>query len=358
MIQRTSKSRYGRLAEYIAAAQENGEKLHSLWMEKCDARTDLEDLALAIIEVEATQKLNNRSNSDKSYHLLISFRKEDKIPCADDLKEIERAFAKALGFVDHQRIIGCHQNTDNFHMHVAYNKVHPDTLAIHIPFGDFKKLGKACHEVEKKYGLTLEHDPEVLKERENTKAQDYETQTWEESFSTYVKGHKNDITKILKQSSSWQEFHDKNNEYSIRFKTRGNGLVIQNTKDKQQIKASTLGREFSKKSIEEKLGLFQAYQRSKVLNQAKPKTKDEYKKSPITKHPKTIRYWRRYMGVKNSKDSLTRKAFKSWKEFLQTEALNDPLAMAIIHYQKQIVNAGLSPIDKFTKKLNALSRND
>ena len=41
MIQRTSKSRYGRLAEYIAAAQEKGEKLHSLWMEKCNAGTDL-----------------------------------------------------------------------------------------------------------------------------------------------------------------------------------------------------------------------------------------------------------------------------------------------------------------------------
>lgn len=62
------------------------------------------------------------------------------------------------------------------------------------------------------------------------------------------------------------------------------------------------------------------------------------------------------MGVKNGKDTLTNNAFASWKDFLQTEALNDPLAMAIIHYQKKIVNAGLSPIGKIAKKPNALSR--
>lgn len=64
------------------------------------------------------------------------------------------------------------------------------------------------------------------------------------------------------------------------------------------------------------------------------------------------------MGVKNGKDTLARKAFKSWKEFLQAEAINDPLAMAIIHYQKKIVNVGLIPINKLARKLNTLSHSD
>ena len=33
------KTRYRKIAKYIAAAKEPGEKLHSLWIENCDTRT-------------------------------------------------------------------------------------------------------------------------------------------------------------------------------------------------------------------------------------------------------------------------------------------------------------------------------
>ena len=54
------KTRYRKIAEYIAAAKESGEKLHSLWIEQCDTGTGAEDLDLAIREIEATQSLSNR----------------------------------------------------------------------------------------------------------------------------------------------------------------------------------------------------------------------------------------------------------------------------------------------------------
>src|SRR5690606_41073424 len=47
---------------------------------------------------------------------------------AETLKDIEAEFAAALGLQDHQRVAGTHINTDNFHMHVAYNLVNPRTL--------------------------------------------------------------------------------------------------------------------------------------------------------------------------------------------------------------------------------------
>src|SRR3546814_20661666 len=39
------------------------------------------------------------------------------------------------------------------------------------------------------------------------------------------------------------------------------------------------------------------------------------------------------------RESLAVKAFHTWKEFLQAEALNDPLAMAIIVAQKKLLEA-------------------
>lgn len=38
------------------------------------------------------------------------------------------------------------------------------------------------------------------------------------------------------------------------------------------------------------------------------------------------------------------KAFKTFREFLQAEALGDPMAMAIIHYQKKMIEAMFNPL--------------
>jgi len=61
------------LAKYIAAAKEKGEKLDDLWIVNANAGNGLEDLDLAIREVDAQQALNTRVKKNKSYHLVVSF---------------------------------------------------------------------------------------------------------------------------------------------------------------------------------------------------------------------------------------------------------------------------------------------
>ena len=126
----------------------------------------------------------------------------------ETLKEIERAYAKALGFEDHQRVVGAHTNTDNFHLHVGYNKIHPKTGNVHTPFRDFKALAEVSMAVEQKYGLATDYGraPEKTHERTrsadrrpaqtpesapkpegkaNTRAKDYEAFTWESPGSPF-----------------------------------------------------------------------------------------------------------------------------------------------------------------------------
>ncbi len=123
---------YSHLARYIAAASEKWEKLDQFWIANCDAGVDLADLDTALIEIEATRALKP-GIADKTYHLVVSFRPGDreKLTLAD-LRDIERNFAEALGFGDHQRVAGTHVNTDNFHLHVAFNKVQPRGETIQI----------------------------------------------------------------------------------------------------------------------------------------------------------------------------------------------------------------------------------
>jgi len=59
-VTRHSGDRFGRLARYIAAAGDSGEKLDRLWLAGCDAGSEEDDpvadpdlLGLAIAEIEA-----------------------------------------------------------------------------------------------------------------------------------------------------------------------------------------------------------------------------------------------------------------------------------------------------------------
>lgn len=338
---------YRKLALYIAAAKDKGEKLHSLWMENLDAGDSLDDLDLGILEVEATQRQNNRAKSSKSYHLVISFHPEDNLPTAKELKDIERTYIEALGFEEHQRIVSVHQNTENYHIHVAINRVHPKTLTLHTPSHDFHKLDLASKEIEKRYQLNPAYDyslePELGQPREkvNQAAKHYEARTWEQSFVSYVKEHKDQLREIRERSLDWEEFHDKVSAFSISFKKRGNGLIIESDDKKNRMKASDLGRDFSKAALEKKFGPCKSPSKQQKHKITKTQ-RTAYKPKPITKHPKTSKLWNRYIGNKKNKKNLAHRAFENFRDFLQYEALDDPMAMAIIIYQKKLINTLLN----------------
>lgn len=63
------------------------------WCAGCAADDDYE---LAIVEAQAVQSLNTRSQKEKTYHLLVSFRPEDEVKLTPEaFKAIEERFASA-----------------------------------------------------------------------------------------------------------------------------------------------------------------------------------------------------------------------------------------------------------------------
>lgn len=344
-IERKSGDNYGRLAEYIAGAKDPGEKLDQFWTVNCDAGSDLEDLDMAIAEIEATQSQNTRTKSDKTYHMVVSFR--DEKPSPEALVDIEKEFAKALGFEDHQRVVATHQNTDNFHMHVAYNKIHPGTQRNHTPSWDFKKRDAVCREMEKKYGLStdLAEQTKLDPEKLAAKARDYEATTWEQSFEGYVKKHKLELMKVLENSKNWKDLHSGLSEYDLHLKKRANGIVITEKKGKAAMKASALDRSFSKPALEKKFGPFKEMNKGSNRN---IRPKQRYQRKPLTNHPKQSTAWKKYLSHIKRKESLAIKAFRNWRDFLAAEALSDPLAMAVIMHHKKLLQIPENIIGKST----------
>ncbi len=344
-VARRSKDNFGRLAEYLAAAKEVGEKLDDLWITGSNAGTTKEDLDLAIIEIKATQALNVRVKSDKTYHLIVSFR--DERPSPEALRDIEENFAKALGFEEHQRVVATHINTDNFHMHVAYNKIHPISLKSHTPGRDFFKLEQTSRAMETKHNLVVDNGISKEKniEQASTKSRDYEATTWEQSFDSYVRENKSELKVIFNHSRNWVDIHKGFTNYDLRITKRGNGLVITSKDGKAGIKASAIDRDFSKGVLERKFGPFVPPEK----NTNKTNLLKSYRKKPITFHPKQTAAWNRYIGKRRNKDSLAIKVYRNWREFLTAEALNDTLAMAIMVYHKQLLKLPEKAITELKK---------
>ncbi len=348
-ITRKSLSSYAKLANYIAAANDLGEKLDALWIRNCGKDENIQDLDLAILDIEHVQSLNTRSKADKSYHLIVSSR--DEKPSSEALRDIEEEFAKALGFEEHQRIVATPQNTDNFHMHVAYNKIHPENLKIHHPKQDFRALEKCCRAMEKKYGLKVDlgKEDKTKEQSLSPKARDYEAITWEQSFEGYVKEQKPALMALHKTAKTWQDLHTGFADYNLEIRKRGNGLVIKQKGSAQAMKASALDRSFSKAALEKDFGDFKAPAR---IQKAVPQKK--YTRTPITKHSKQSRPWGKYLGHIKRKESLALKTYRNWREFLVADALSDPLAMAIImHHKKLLRSAELILAPKSVKAPNS-----
>ena len=305
----SGKNSFKALARYIAAAKEENEKLGDLWIENCDLATSKEDLEVAIVEIENTQAQNTRVKGDRSYHLVISFA-EGEVPDLKTMKDIEKSFAKALGFEEHERIVGTHTNTDNYHMHVAINRIHPKTYKVHTPYRDFETLEQVRLEMEKKYGLTRTNAKGEALDKTNQKARAYEANTYEVSFSTYVKDYKDELLKIREGSKSWEEFHAGLAAYSLELKKRGNGLVFKQMGGPRAEKASTVHRDFSKKSMEDKFG---PYKSSGKDIEAVP-AKDRYERKPLYERHRNTDLWgdfKAQLGKPKSK--------YSWKSFLTSQ---------------------------------------
>ena len=271
---------YGALARYIADAGHGGEKCLASWCAGCAADDDYE---LAIVEAQAAQSLNTRSRKEKTYHLLVSFRPEDEAKLTPEaFKAIEERFAAALGFSEHQRHCGIHKNTNNIHMHIAYNMVNPERHTRHEPFRDYATRDKLCRELEREYGLTVDNGREQKRENAlSPKAATIEAQTGQESFESYAKRHKGKILEALESAAHWQDLHEAMKAHGLGVKPHGNGLVVFDLHNgKHTAKASAVDRALSAKRLRERFGEFRPYRSLRSIQEV-----SRYQAAPLHRSP-------------------------------------------------------------------------
>jgi hypothetical protein len=301
------KSDFAGLASYISDSQHKNERVDSVTVTNCHASfmvasSDADRLRQAIIEVTNTQLKNTRAESDKTYHLLVSFRAGER-PDDKTLHAIEARLCEGLGFGEHQRVSAVHTDTDNIHIHIAINKIHPTRYTIHDPYYGLKTLAKCCESLEQEYGLEIDNHRPCKVSSEN-KASDMEHHAGIESLLGWIK---RECADQIKAASSWAELHQVLGDYGLELRERGNGFVFVD-QDGLMVKASSVARELSKVKLEDKLGAFNASISNTQRQYTNPAKKYEVK--PVKSQIDTTLLFNQF---KNEQQKSVDLRAKEWK---------------------------------------------
>jgi len=256
---------FTRMAEYVMDTKGGGEKV--AWYNITNCHSDAP--AVAIAEVLATQAQNNRSKSDKTYHLVVSLTDGESLS-REQAEDVEKTICEGLGFAGHQRVSAVHRDTDHFHIHIAINKIHPTTYRCVEPYYPYYKLDSLAKELEIKHGLYQAN--RIGGGKRFAAVGELEAHQQEESFLRWLTENVGDqLKQVLKESKGWQDIHDLLATYGAMIKPRGAGLAIATVDGTVGIKASSLDRKLSLKSLTDRFGAYQPSQnQGKLLKQYQP----------------------------------------------------------------------------------------
>ena len=239
-------SSFSCLVQYITDPQDKQERVGRINLSNCNSI----DPTWAIQEVLATQAKNQRAKADKTYHLLISFA-PGEILSDNLLNAIEDKVVSSIGFKDHQRISTVHHDTDNLHIHVAINKIHPKTINMIEPYRAYRIFAEVATQLEFEFGLEVTNH-QTRKGRSENLADDMEQHSGIESLVNWMKRHCKDQ---IEMANNWDEVHQTLATHGLKIKLRGNGFVFCDELG-LMVKASSISRNFSKKNLLSKLGEF------------------------------------------------------------------------------------------------------
>ncbi len=273
------KSNVVSLVDYLTNTQGRQERVGEIALTNC--QSDRHDAAS--LEMLNTQSLNTRAQSDKTYHLIVSFR-PGELPSPEALRAIEARVCHRLGFGAHQRVSVLHHDTNNVHLHLAINKIHPTRYTLHEPYKAYRAFGELCDSLEDAFHLERDQH-QVRKTGGENRASDMERHAGTESLIGWIQ---RDCLDDLRSVQTWAELHQVLHQHGLVIQPRGQGLVITDGQG-TFVRASSVARDLSKQSLERRLGRFQP---PDPVQTAKPTRR--YEAKPVRSRMDTTVLYERY----------------------------------------------------------------
>ncbi|HHL3494107.1 TPA: TraI/MobA(P) family conjugative relaxase [Legionella pneumophila] len=298
-MKKTRLSSFSGLVKYLCNEQNKQERVGKVRLSNCNSI----DPIWAVQEVLATQAKNQRAMGDKTYHMLISFASGEN-PSAQALREIEESVASSIGFKEHQRISVVHHDTDNLHIHVAINKIHPKTFNMIEPFRAYKTFAEIASKLEIELDLKITNH-QTRKNRSENLADDMEHHSGIESLINWMKLH---CKEKIEAANSWMEIHSVLAEHGLMMRVKANGFVFCNAQG-LTVKASSISRAFSKKNLESRLGSFIS-----SLSENKVLSPNVYRYEPLNKKVLDSNLYAKYQHEKSHNKLFITEKLKQLRE--------------------------------------------
>ena len=213
-------------------------------------------------------------------HWMFSWQESEQ-PAREQVEELVDVFLERMGLTGHQTVYGLHYDTDNYHLHIAVNRMNPDSGKVVQPHRgfDIREAHKIVAFIEHKQGWAGEEnsmyavleDGELVRKRtareikSKQAARDFEHTTGEKSAQRIAqeRGHS-----AIKNAKSWAELHEKLAAVGLRFEKKGSGAII--FVGEIAVKASSVDRAFSMGKLCNKLGDFEEGTSPDVLEKVAP----------------------------------------------------------------------------------------
>lgn len=297
----TAKSSVGRVGKYVLGTQDKQERLGRVLVLNCQNR----DPEKALLEMEALQKTKVNVKGDKTLHLIVGFHAKDRALLNEKTIEASaRKIIQELGYAGHQCLVVQHNDTDSPHFHIVLNKINPESRKMVEHWQAYKVLANVATQLETQFGFTKANHG-IKQTAGASRAADLEAHRGQESFIGYLR---NELKGKLSTVENWEQFHALLNAAGVSVKLRGNGLVFVDSAG-LHVKASSVGREFSKAALEKKFGAFPG-----LPSPVSGKTKKAYRPRPLVRDVRE-RLYQEYLGVKEDRKTTLFEKFQQLKEW-------------------------------------------
>ncbi len=292
--------------------------------------TGRDDLELACKLVDAIQAQNTRAGSKRTYHLLISLHPDDRSLERKELQQIVERLVDTLGFSEHQYIAARHSDTDHEHIHVAINKIHPETFRIHSPAWDHQELFTGARALERELGLTPLRSRARERERVPQRAADCEAHHGVDSFARWAREKLRPALETT-ELRSWEDVHAICGRYGVAIRPHGNGLVFEDAERGVRVMASFVARELSKAQLCKRLGAFQpASERQREVAHQAP-----HRYSPMpARAPQSL--WKEY---EQSLERARTQRLEAWSSYRNSAFRGREQLKRKYHLQRSVIAA-------------------
>lgn len=113
------------------------------------------------MEFSARKAKFAHNKSDPVFHYILSWQSHES-PRPEQIYDSVSHTLSRLGLAGHQFVSAVHTDTDNLHVHIAVNRVHPETGYLNRLAYSQEKLSKACRELELKHGFSPDNGCYVI----------------------------------------------------------------------------------------------------------------------------------------------------------------------------------------------------